>query len=550
MGNIFNKKLEDMEEIGKSVDTLKDNEIDISDSVLEKWQNIVDILAKVNNVPVALIMKIDLPDIRVFRSSQSEGNPYKVGDKEHLIGSGLYCENVINEKKMLLVPNALKDKDWDHNPDIKLNMISYMGFPLLYPDGRVFGTICILDSKENIYNDNIRELLFQFKQVIEDHLHLLYLNKKLERSEKEYRQLVDLANTIIIKLDKNANIQFINRYGEKLLGYRKDELIGRNVVGTIVPKTDTSGQDLEIMVNEVFNSPDKFKIKENENITKDGRKLWVSWANEAIIDEKGKFIGILSIGTDITEKKKAEQKLKESEERYKKAYKEVNFYKDLFSHDISNSIQTISSQLATYFYKKNKGQAPVNVEDLLEKMQKSTERAVNIIYKVRKLSEIEDREISIQIIELGTVLRKTIENIKKIYDQKKIEIAIESNNNEVYVLANDLLENVIENIIINAITYNKNTKIEILIKISEINVDERDIVKIEFIDNGIGISDEKKKIIFKKGAKKITGSKGMGLGLSLVKKIIETYQGKILVEDRIEGDPSQGSNFSVLIPKT
>ena len=120
--------------------------------IIDKWQNIVNILAKLASVPVALIMHVDLPYIEVYRSSKTVDNPYEVGDKERLIGSGLYCETVIKNNAKLLVPNALKDKDWDKNPDIKLNMISYLGFPLLWPNGEAFGTICILDIKENKYS--------------------------------------------------------------------------------------------------------------------------------------------------------------------------------------------------------------------------------------------------------------------------------------------------------------------------------------------------------------------------------------------------------------
>lgn len=66
--------------------------------------------------------------------------------------TGPYCETVIKTKDKLLVPNVLKDEDWKKNPDIKLGMISYLGFPLLWPNDEIFGTICVLDSKENNYS--------------------------------------------------------------------------------------------------------------------------------------------------------------------------------------------------------------------------------------------------------------------------------------------------------------------------------------------------------------------------------------------------------------
>ncbi len=122
--------------------------IEISDLIIQKWQIIVDTMAEIINVPAGLIMRIIETDIEVFASSQSEGNPYSVGDKEHLIGSGLYCEHVINTKRRLLVPDARMDDKWKNNPDIKLDMISYLGFPIMLPDGTAFGTICVLDKKE------------------------------------------------------------------------------------------------------------------------------------------------------------------------------------------------------------------------------------------------------------------------------------------------------------------------------------------------------------------------------------------------------------------
>ena len=78
--------------------------------------------------------------------------------------------------------------------------------------------------------------------------------------------------------------------------------------------------------------------------------------------------------------------------------------------------------------------------------------------------------------------------------------------------------------------------------------EERKLVRLEFRDNGIGIKDDRKKLIFETYSKK-KGSKGLGFGLSLVKKIIDIYGGKIWVEDVVKGDYTQGSNFILLIPE-
>jgi len=110
-----------------------------------------------------------------------------------------------------------------------------------------------------------------------------------------------------------------------------------------------------------------------------------------------------------------------------------------------------------------------------------------------------------------------------------------------------LLLDVFENILNNAVKYNNNNEVKVLIRISKDTIDNNNFYKLEFIDYGIGISDEKKEIIFKKGHHDLKGGKGMGLGLSLVKKIIHMYNGKIWIEDRIKGDYSRGSKFIILL---
>ena len=118
----------------------------IPDETIEKWQKTIDLMAKMFNVPAGLIMKVHPSEIEVFIASRTKNNPYKAGEKEHL-NSGLYCETVMETDRMLYIPNALEDEEWKENPDIKLGMINYIGLPLHYPDGSIFGTICVLDKK-------------------------------------------------------------------------------------------------------------------------------------------------------------------------------------------------------------------------------------------------------------------------------------------------------------------------------------------------------------------------------------------------------------------
>ena len=147
------------------------------------------------------------------------------------------------------------------------------------------------------------------------------------------------------------------------------------------------------------------------------------------------------------------------------------------------------------------------------------------------------------------MLKDAIEFIYKSFPQKKINIDIDTQYQDLSVKANAFLVNLFENILYNAVKHNESQTINILIRISKENRNKINYVKMEFLDNGIGIKNDKKEILFKEGYRKLKGSKGMGLGLSLVRKIIKSLNGKIWVEDRVKGDYTKGSNFIIVLPE-
>jgi PAS domain S-box-containing protein len=99
-------------------------------------------------------------------------------------------------RQSLLVPDALRDEEWKSNPDIKLGMISYLGFPVTWPDGRIFGTICVLDKKENSYSELYRKFVLQWRDVLEADLRALArLGGELTRSEAYLEEAQRLSHT-------------------------------------------------------------------------------------------------------------------------------------------------------------------------------------------------------------------------------------------------------------------------------------------------------------------------------------------------------------------
>ncbi|MGY3892681.1 GAF domain-containing sensor histidine kinase [Aeromonas enterica] len=174
-------------------------EFDIPDSLRLSWQKTINLMAELFKVPAGLIMRVHPNEIEVFITSDTPGNCYPEGAREHL-DSGLYCERVMDTRQELLVPNALNDPEWQHNPDIKLGMISYCGLPLCWPDGRIFGTICVLSREENDYGGLYRQLLWQFRDSVQQSMHTLYDNIRLKETredlEKHKAQLTQTLDSL------------------------------------------------------------------------------------------------------------------------------------------------------------------------------------------------------------------------------------------------------------------------------------------------------------------------------------------------------------------
>jgi len=137
----------------------------------------------------------------------------------------------------------------------------------------------------------------------------------LEKSEEKYRELVENANSIIMKVNDRGNITFFNEFAQKFFGFSEQEILGRHVIGSIIPERDSTGADLIEMVRGFRERPEDYTANENENMRSDGERVWVSWTNRVLKDEDGRMSGLLCIGNDISDRKNAERLLRESEKQ-------------------------------------------------------------------------------------------------------------------------------------------------------------------------------------------------------------------------------------------
>jgi PAS domain S-box-containing protein len=370
--------------------------------------------------------------------------------------------------------------------------------------------------------------------------------EKIRRVEEEYQKLFNsmvsgFAHHRVIFDDNGKPVDYvfleINPAFEKLTGLKKENIIGKTVTEAL-PGIEKSEFDWIKFYGEVSLTGEKKTFEQfAEPLDK-----WYSV--DVYSTERGYFSTIFS---DITRIKNTESKLKSSETKYREAYNRAQFYKDLFTHDINNILQNVQSSTDTLMLANKTKEGKEIFDEMLKTLKSQVSRGAKLVSNVRKLSDIEDAEFNLKQIDAINFLENAIKFVNESYKEKNPEIEYESENNEYNIKANELILDVFENILINAIKYNDTQNIAILIKISKEKKDGEQFVKFEFIDNGIGIQDERKLLIFQRADR--NSVIGMGLGLSLVNHIIMKYNGYIWVENKVKDDYSKGSNFILLIPE-
>ena len=263
---------------------------------------------------------------------------------------------------------------------------------------------------------------------------------------------------------------------------------------------------------------------------------WIPFDNDTFIH----------FAEDITIRRRAEKKLKQSREKYREAFNLISVYKDIFAHDMNNILQNILSSVYLHSIIQTKPEKLKDFGNLNDVIENHVDGGVALISRIIQLSSLEDTKPKFKTIESFNILNKSMQDFVKKYQNRNINIDIKGLTKDMNIFGNDLLVDIFDNILNNALKHNElNVKIEINIsKFFESNIK---FIKFEFKDNGVGIQDERKELIFESSNYDKTKNSGMGIGLSLVKKIVTKFGGRIWVEDRIQGDYSRGSNFILML---
>ena len=399
----------------------------------------------------------------------------------------------------------------------------------------------IMEIKLSAHQEELKTLINDLEEKVEER------TEKFKRSERKYRLLYNNAveglafHKIVYDTENNPTdyiITDVNPSFEELLYYQKKYITNR-------PASQVYGMNPPPLLSIYSKVAETGESETVEYYFLPKNKYF---RISVFSFEKGKFITLFD---DITKEKKATIKLRKSKKKFKQAYNKANFYKDLFAHDMNNILQNINSasELVQMFYETQ--ERPEKIRECIEILQDQVKRGSKLINNVQKISKLDESKSETEKVNLCKMLIQSIEMLKSSFNDKDIDIQIKNKDGEIratYVYANNLLEDVFDNLLTNAIKHAGKDSVKIRINIQKIQRGKRDHIKIEIIDNGKGIKDSLKGNLFDKGYNSGGLKSGMGLGLYLVKKIIKSFGGNIDVKNRVKDDYRKGTKFVLSIP--
>ena len=342
----------------------------VPSEIVAKWQQIVNLLAEIIQVPAALVMQAEPPNIKVFVSSESARNPYRQGDLAS-INTGLYCETVMKTRQPLSIPDALADEEWQSNPDIELGMISYLGFPIAWPNGEIFGTICVLDEKKKDHDKLHIKLLSQFRDVVQEDLRWL--------TAIAVREIVDLIPVMIGVMTPDGSVLYANKAILDYTGFSIDDAVQHETTNFL---RGIHPEDIERLRNtrqKAMQGNTPFTFEERIR-RKDGQYRWFLVHFNPLLDDQGRVVRWYPTATDIDDRVRAEERTRSENEALREQIDRDSMFEDIVGSSealckVLRQVAKVASSDSTVLILGETGTGKELVARAIHKRSKRSERA-------------------------------------------------------------------------------------------------------------------------------------------------------------------------------
>jgi two-component system phosphate regulon sensor histidine kinase PhoR len=343
----------------------------------------------------------------------------------------------------------------------------------------------------------------------------------------------------LMLIDQEFNISLVNSGFERIIEVKKELITRKSALDYLkIPQMDEFFEAMELKKKfvQVAYSGETLGPGEFSLIVNEQKKMLTDYWTP-LLDRDGKVEFILIIIRDMTKRKLLEEDLKEQATKLQKSNELKDIFTDVMRHDILNPIGVIKNYIDLI------ADEPLEpmVKQSLEAINRNANKTVEMIESASELAKIESEEqIVFEKADLATILAEAVETVEKRATEKSMSLEVKGEG-DYPARVNSFMEDVFLNLLTNAIKYSPE-KTKITTGIEDAGLNWRFYVK----DQGEGVPDKFKIAIFTRFERlKKEGVKGSGMGLAIVKKIVEMHRGRVWVED----NPGGGSIFYVIIPK-
>jgi len=351
---------------------------------------------------------------------------------------------------------------------------------------------------------------------------------------------LDMAGAILIAIDPEGIIALLNRRGHEILGYRNGELLGRNWFDTCLPE-DERESVRAVHKQVIAGRIEAVEYHENAVLTKSGERRQIAWYNALLRDEHGAPVWSLSAGEDITQRQRHERERERMIKELESQNAELERFTYMVSHDLKSPLITVKGYMGLLRQDLARGDLEA-VEDDLARMSNAADRMEALLGELLELSRIGRLVNPHEDVSLGELAREAVELVAGQIADQGVEVIIGDDLPIVHGDRTRLLE-VVQNLVDNAVKY-MGTQPHPRV---EIGVRRDGNVPVCFVrDNGIGIERRYHEQIFGLFNKLDARSEGTGVGLAMVKRIVEVHGGRVWVESEGRG---HGCTFCFHIPQ-
>ena len=373
--------------------------------------------------------------------------------------------------------------------------------------------------------------------IVQDITDLVKTEKALRKSEERYKGIINSQHDIVVRLDTQNRFTFVNETYCKTFGKTKEELLGRS----FTPVIHEDDLKATLLAMENLSNPPFRAYMEQRAMTVNGWR-WLAWEDYAVRNSRGEVIEIQGVGRDITELKAAESALKDALAMEKKLGELKSRFVSMASHEFRTPLASMMMATETLENYRQR----LSEEEILKylgRIRRNIEYLRDIIGKVLSLSRIESGKIPFtpEKTDLNHLLTHWLNDYR---DKNQLEHQIEFEPFQEYITIDadrQLLIQALENMVSNSRKYApEGTKI--IINVNRIN----DFVTLSVTDFGIGIPEKEMEFLFDPffRASNVVNYHGTGLGLPLIKQIVDRHKGSI----RLESEINKKTTFHIDLP--